>query len=94
MKHIVNSKEVPPFTVDVLIIVGSVMVKTEEANWLCENRDCRWSVTLCLSPREEASPRCVCGWPLRRADAPVASTYLEFLHNDEPLGEQRHTRKE
>jgi hypothetical protein len=94
MKHVVNSKEVPPFTVDVLLIVGSVMAKAEEANWFCENRDCRWSVTLSLSPREEIGPRCVCGWPLKRTNAPVAFSYLEFLHTDESLGEQRHTRKE
>jgi hypothetical protein len=94
MKHVVNSKEVPPFTVNVLIIFGSAMVKTEEATWFCENRDCRRSVTLSLSPREEDNPRCVCGWPLKRANAPDASSYLEFLHNDESLGEQRHIRKE
>lgn len=80
--------------VNTLIIVQSVMVTTEEAIWFCENRDCRRSVTLSLSPREEASPRCVCGWPLKRATAAVASSYLDFLHNDESLGEQWHTRKE
>jgi len=94
MKHNIHSQEVPSFTVDVLITVGSVVVKTEKAKWFCENRDCRWSVTLSLSPREEASPRCVCGWPLKRANTPVASTYLEFLHNDESSGKQRQTRKE
>ena len=94
MKHTVNSGEVASFTVDVLIIVGSIMVKPEEVKWFCENRDCRWSVTLSLSPREEIGPRCVCGWPLKRASTPVAFSYLEFLHNDESLGEQRHTRKD
>jgi hypothetical protein len=94
MRHNIHSQEVPPFTVDVLITVGSVMVKTEEANWLCENHDCHCSVTLSLSLREEIIPRCVCGWPLKRANAPIASTYLEFLHNDESLGKQRQTRKE
>ena len=94
MKHIINSQEVPPFTVGGSIIVGSVTMKTEEANWFCENRDCRWSVTLSLSPREEIGPRCVCGWPLKRANAPVASTYLEFLYNDESSGKQQHTQKE
>jgi len=94
MKHNSNSQKVSQFTMDVLIIVHSPMVKMEEADWFCENRDCRWSVTLSLSPRAEASPRCVCGWPLRRADAPAASTYLEFLHNDEKLGKQPHARKE
>jgi hypothetical protein len=94
MKHLVNFQEVPPFTVDVLIIVGSVMMKTEGVNWFCENRDCRRSVTLPLSLREEITPRCICGWPLKRANAPVASTYLEFLHNDESFGKQRQTQKE
>lgn len=94
MKHSSNSQEVSQFVVDVLIIMRSVMVKKEEATWFCENRDCRWSVTLSLSPREEDSPRCVCGWPLKRADAPDASSYLEFLHNDEMLGKQPHARKE
>jgi hypothetical protein len=94
MKHLINFKEVPPFTVDVLIIVGSVMMKTEGVNWFCENRDCRWSVTLPLPSREEIIPRCICGWPLKRANAPVASTYLEFLHNDESFGKQRQTQKE
>jgi len=94
MKRDINSQEVPPLIVDVLIIVQSIMVTTEEAIWFCENRDCRRSVTLSPSPREEASPRCVCGWPLQRANAPVASSYLEFLRNDESLGKQRQTRKE
>src|SRR5271157_172460 len=82
MKHLVNFHEVPQFTVDVLIIGGSVMMKTEGVNWYCENRDCRRSVTLPLSLREEITPRCICGWPLKRANAPVVSTYLEFLHDD------------
>ena len=94
MKQISNSQEVSQFAVDVLIIVRSAMVKTEEVIWFCLNRDCRRSVTLSPSPEEETSPRCVCGWPLKRANAPAASSYLEFLHNDESLGEQRHTRKE
>jgi hypothetical protein len=94
MKHNINSQEVPPFTVDVLIIVVPIMVKTEEVNWFCDNRDCRCSVTLSLPPREEIVPRCVCGWPLKRANSPVASAYLEFLHNDESLGKQRQTQKE
>ena len=94
MKHNSNCQEVSQFVVAVLIIVRSPMVKTEEADWFCENRDCRWSVTLSLSPRAEASPRCVCGWPLKRADAHIASTYLEFLHDDEKLGKQLHARKE
>ena len=70
------------------------MRKTEEADWICENRCCGRSVTLPLSDREEISPRCVCGWPLKRANPPVVSTYLEFLHHDESLGNQRHNPKE
>ena len=89
VKHLVNFQEVPSFTMDVLIIAGSVMMKTEGVNWFCENRDCRWSETLPLSLREEIIPRCICGWPLKRANAPVASTYLEFLYNDESFGKQR-----
>jgi hypothetical protein len=70
------------------------MGKTAEANWFCENRDCGWSGTLSLSDREEFSPRCVCGWPLKRANPPLTSHYLEFLHDEESVGKQGQIRKE
>jgi len=70
------------------------MRKTAEANWFCENRDCGWSVILSLSDREEINPRCVCGWPLKRANSPLASHYLEFLHDEKSVGKQGQTRKE
>lgn len=70
------------------------MRKTAEANWFCENRDCGWSAILSLSDREEPNPRCICGWPLKRANPPVVATYLEFLHDDNSVGNQeRHTKE-
>jgi len=94
MKHDIHSDEVPSSTVDCLITVEFVVTKTGEANWFCENRDCHWSVTLSVSDREETGPRCVCGWPLRRANAALASAYLEFLHNDEAMGKRQQSQKE
>jgi len=68
--------------------------KTVEVDWFCQNRDCGWSVTLSLPDREEINPRCVCGWPLKRGNPPLASHYLEFLHNEQTLEKTGHTRKE
>ncbi len=70
------------------------MRKTTEATWYCQNRGCGWSGTLSLSDREELSPPCVCGWPLKRANLPLASHYLEFLRSEQSLGEHGQTRKE
>ncbi len=70
------------------------MGKTTEGNWFCENRACGWSGTLSLSDRDELNPRCVCGWSLKRANLPLASHYLEFLRNEQSLGEHGQTRKE
>ena len=70
------------------------MNKTGETNWFCENQDCRWSVTLSQSESEKPGPRCVCGWPLRRAAPPVVSTYLDFLRQDETIETQGRPPKE
>ena len=94
MKHIVNSREVPLFSMAALIIVVTVMTKTGQANWFCENQDCRWSVALFQPEREGPALRCVCGWPLRRVAPPVVSTYLGFLRHDETLEKERKPPKE
>ncbi len=65
-----------------------------EVDWYCQNRDCGWSVTLSLSDREETNPRCICGWPLKRGNPPLASNYLEFLRNEHSLENAGQTRKE
>ena len=70
------------------------MPKKVDANWFCENQDCGWSVTLSLSDREQPCPRCVCGWPLKRARAPLASPYLEFLQAGGSPGDGQETTKE
>jgi len=62
------------------------MRETGQAKWFCANRDCGWSVELPLSDRDELNLRCVCGWPLKRANPPVGSHYLEFLRTDETSG--------
>ncbi len=70
------------------------MNKVMETNWFCENRGCGWSVTLSVSDREETTPRCVCGWPLRRVNPQLASPYLEFLHMEQSSEKHGQTRKE
>ena len=60
-----------------------MMMKSGD-RWRCTNRSCQCAVLVESDGRVEGSnPQCVCGAPMKKAYAPPALRYLQFLHPDE-----------